>query len=136
MGDLLYTLHVTSTQIHQVKCCISITGDPECTKWEGRRVVYVLRKLLWLQAMLDSDFRKRPTAEAVLNHRFWSGALLWVNPVEIWNRQTTLGAVHQGYLSCPHIFPFQKLREKGGRTCRRRFPTLPFLGNPFVVSLL
>ncbi|XP_057450187.1 uncharacterized protein LOC130741341 isoform X2 [Lotus japonicus] len=29
-----------------------------------------------LQAMLNADFRKRPTAEAVLNHRFMSGAVL------------------------------------------------------------
>ncbi|KAG8647934.1 uncharacterized protein LOC110623401 isoform X2 [Manihot esculenta] len=29
-----------------------------------------------LQAMLDSDFRKRPIAEAVLNHRFLTGAVL------------------------------------------------------------
>nr|GMD56599.1 Cyclin-dependent kinase [Ipomoea batatas] len=29
-----------------------------------------------LQAMLDRDFRKRPIAEAVLNHRFLSGAFL------------------------------------------------------------
>ncbi|KAL2349435.1 hypothetical protein Fmac_003435 [Flemingia macrophylla] len=29
-----------------------------------------------LQAMLNADFRKRPTAEAVLNHRFMTGAVL------------------------------------------------------------
>ncbi|KAA8540149.1 hypothetical protein F0562_026841 [Nyssa sinensis] len=29
-----------------------------------------------LQAMLNTDFRKRPTAETVLNHRFMTGALL------------------------------------------------------------
>ncbi|BAS80406.1 Os02g0694800, partial [Oryza sativa Japonica Group] len=30
-----------------------------------------------LQAMLNPDYRKRPIAEAVLNHRFLTGAVLW-----------------------------------------------------------
>lgn len=30
-----------------------------------------------LQAMLNPDYRKRPIAEAVLNHRFMTGAVLW-----------------------------------------------------------
>ncbi|CAK8539218.1 unnamed protein product [Lathyrus sativus] len=29
-----------------------------------------------LQAMLNADFRKRPTAEAVLSHRFMTGEVL------------------------------------------------------------
>ncbi|KAL1820030.1 hypothetical protein ACET3Z_014899 [Daucus carota] len=29
-----------------------------------------------LQAMLNPDFRKRPIAEAVINHRFMTGAVL------------------------------------------------------------
>lgn len=32
--------------------------------------------LVFLQAMLNRDFRQRPIAEAVLNHRFVAGAFL------------------------------------------------------------